>query len=148
MLLKISSPSKVIYEWEVKQITIPTESGIITILPNHIPLVTALKPWIISLVPEKKPTSSEYLFSKNNISISVSKWMVFVDWKIIRIVTAVATTNLEDSEKKLHEMKKNLEEEIKLLKKKGSIEEIEKSLIKLEKINADIKLERIKNISQ
>jgi len=147
MLLKISSPSKIIYEWKIKQITLPTEWWMITILPNHNPLVTALKPGIINIVPTQKPTSSEFLFSKNSIPLSVSKGMVFVDGKIVRIVTAVATTNPKDSQKKLKTMKENLEWQIKLLKKKWSIEEIEKSLIQLEKINADIKLERIKHIS-
>ncbi|NOZ45078.1 MAG: hypothetical protein GXP45_08305 [bacterium] len=33
MKLKISSPSKVIYEGQIKQITLPTESGLITVLP-------------------------------------------------------------------------------------------------------------------
>jgi len=146
MLLKISSPSKSIYEGKIKQITLPTESGIITILPNHIPLVTSLKPGIINITPEKAP-EWEFVFSKNIISLSVSKGMVFVDGKVIRIVTAVATTSPAESQDKLNKMKSELENEIKLLKKKWSIEEIEKSLIQLEKINADIKLEKIKNLA-
>ena len=40
---KIVTPEKVIYENEISQITIPTMSGEITILPNHIPLVSVLK---------------------------------------------------------------------------------------------------------
>ncbi len=146
MFLKISSPSKVIYEGEIKQITIPTETGQITILPNHIPLVTTLKPGLVSVVPEKTP-EGQFIFSQNSISMSVSKGMVFVDGKIVRIVTAVATTSPAESWEKLRKMKTVLEDQIKILKQKGSIEEIEKSLIQLEKINADIKLERIKSLA-
>lgn len=40
---KIVTPEKVIYENEINQVTIPTMSGEITILPNHIPLVSVLK---------------------------------------------------------------------------------------------------------
>ncbi|TSC84825.1 MAG: F-type H+-transporting ATPase subunit epsilon [Parcubacteria group bacterium Gr01-1014_13] len=40
---KIVTPEKVIYENEILQVTIPTMSGEITILPNHIPLVSVLK---------------------------------------------------------------------------------------------------------
>ena len=40
---KIVTPEKVIYENEIFQVTIPTMSGEITILPNHIPLVSVLK---------------------------------------------------------------------------------------------------------
>ncbi len=40
---KIVTPEKVIYENEISQVTVPTMSGEITILPNHIPLVSVLK---------------------------------------------------------------------------------------------------------
>ncbi|NOZ45077.1 MAG: hypothetical protein GXP45_08300 [bacterium] len=111
------------------------------------PLVTALKPGIVKIVPQETP-SGEFIFSENAISLSVSKGMVFVDGKIVRVVTAVATTSPEESAETLKKMKNDLEEQIKLLKSKGSIEDIEKSLIKLEKINADIKLEKMKKIKE
>ena len=40
---KIVTPEKVIYENEISQITISTMSGEITVLPGHIPLISALK---------------------------------------------------------------------------------------------------------
>ena len=40
---KIVTPEKVIYENEIFQISIPTMNGEITILPNHIPLISVLK---------------------------------------------------------------------------------------------------------
>ncbi len=40
---KIVTPEKVIYENEISQVSIPTMSGEITILPNHIPLISVLK---------------------------------------------------------------------------------------------------------
>ncbi|MEK7131302.1 MAG: ATP synthase F1 subunit epsilon [Patescibacteria group bacterium] len=40
---KIVTPEKVIYENEIFQVSIPTMSGEITVLPNHIPLVSVLK---------------------------------------------------------------------------------------------------------
>ncbi len=40
---KIVTPEKNIYENEIFQVTIPTTDGEITILPNHIPLVSVLK---------------------------------------------------------------------------------------------------------
>ena len=39
---KIVTPEKVIYENEIFQVSIPTTSGEITVLPNHIPLVSVL----------------------------------------------------------------------------------------------------------
>lgn len=39
----ITTPEKVVSEMEILQITIPTDNGEITILPNHIPLVGIIK---------------------------------------------------------------------------------------------------------
>lgn len=144
MKLKISSPAKTIFEWKIRQITLPTEIGDVTVLPGHAPMVTALKPWIIRIIPTNQVSKSEFIFTKDTISLSVSKGMAFVDGKIVRVVTAVATTTLKESEKDLAAKKLKLEEDIKQLKKQGSIEDIEKSLMLLEKINADIRLRKIK----
>lgn len=144
MKLKISSPAKIIFEWEIKQITLPTEIGDVTVLPGHAPMVTALKPWIIKIVPKDQVSTSEFIFTKDTISLSVSKGMAFVDGKIVRVVTAVATTSLSETENDLKTKKLKLEEDIKQLRKQGSIEDIEKSLMLLEKINADIRLRKIK----
>ena len=45
--LKITTPERVVLEDEVEQITLPTTNGEITVLPNHIPLITNLKPGIM-----------------------------------------------------------------------------------------------------
>ena len=42
MKFKIVTPEKVIYENEIIQVSIPTTSGEITVLPHHIPLVSVL----------------------------------------------------------------------------------------------------------
>ena len=40
---KIATPEKIVYEDEIYQVSIPTTSGEITVLPNHIPLVSILQ---------------------------------------------------------------------------------------------------------
>lgn len=40
---KIITPEKLVYENEITEVTIPTTSGEITVLPNHTPLVTLAK---------------------------------------------------------------------------------------------------------
>jgi len=40
---KIATPEKVVYENDILQVSIPTTSGEITILPNHAPLVSILQ---------------------------------------------------------------------------------------------------------
>lgn len=47
---EIVTPEKVVFRTEVKQVTVPTKTGEITVLPNHIPLVSALEPGVIELV--------------------------------------------------------------------------------------------------
>ena len=41
---KIATPERVVYEDEVDQVTLPTKMGEITVLPNHLPLVSSLAP--------------------------------------------------------------------------------------------------------
>ncbi len=43
MKFKIVTPEKTIYENEIIQVSIPTVSGEITVMPNHIPLVSVLQ---------------------------------------------------------------------------------------------------------
>lgn len=40
---KIATPEKVVYQNNIFQISVPTTSGEITILPNHVPLVSILQ---------------------------------------------------------------------------------------------------------
>lgn len=42
--LKIITPERVVYENEAFQITLPTQSGEVTILPNHRSYIASLKP--------------------------------------------------------------------------------------------------------
>jgi len=43
MKLKLVTPEKVLFEQEVRSVSLPTTEGEITILPNHAPLVMMLK---------------------------------------------------------------------------------------------------------
>lgn len=143
MQLKISSPTKVVFEGEIKEISLPTEIGDISIFPWHKAMVTTLKPWIIKFIPKQKIIDKNFLLFKNMILISISKWMAFVDGKIVRIVTAIVTTQPKESKKDLEIKKSKTEKQISKLRKTGSLEEIEKSLNLLEKINADLKLKKL-----
>ncbi|MCX6824646.1 MAG: F0F1 ATP synthase subunit epsilon [candidate division SR1 bacterium] len=138
MKLKISTPLKVIYQGEIEKISIPTENGNLKVMDGNAPMVTSIKPGIIKLWP-----IGNNMRVGHEIYVSTSKGMVFIDGKIVRIVTPEATLAPEESESNLLQNKKNLEDKIKRLKTEGSIEEIEKALIKLEKINADIELKKM-----
>ena len=128
MQLRISSPDKIIFEWEIQEITLPTELWELRILPWNTPMVTALKPWILTFLAWTKKTS-----------ISIWKWMVFVDGKIIRIAVSSVTTWKTDKNS-LEKEKIELESKLRKASMNWSIEEIEKIQNQLAKINADIKL--------
>lgn len=133
MQLRITCTDRIFFEWEVKEALLPTEIWEVKILPWHTPMVTALKPGILTIITDKK-----------KIPVSTWKWMVFVDGKIIRVAVTSATIELNESVKDLEQKKLKLEEHIKELRKKWSLEKIEETLIQLEKINADLKLKKLK----
>lgn len=72
--IKIVTPEGEVFKDEINSATIPTQTGEITVLPNHIPLVSALAPGEIIL---KKGGKEEYLsvgtgfieVNKNQITI-------------------------------------------------------------------------------
>lgn len=47
---EIVTPERVVFRMEVKQVTVPTAQGEITVLPEHIPLVSTLLPGVIELL--------------------------------------------------------------------------------------------------
>ncbi len=143
MLLKISSPEKIIFEGEASKITLPTEIGDIIINPWQRPTVTTLRPGIITISPLWKIKERDFVKTNDSISISISKWIAFISEDLVKIATTIATTKVSENSKELKEKKSQLEKEIRELRKRGSLEEIENSLIKLEKINADLKLQAL-----
>lgn len=46
---EITTPERIVYRDEVDQITLPTTEGEITVLPNHIPLVSLLQPGALTV---------------------------------------------------------------------------------------------------
>lgn len=80
-------------------------------MEGHPPMVTSIQPGIMKVWPMEN-----HIKVGNEIYISTSKGMVFIDGKIVRIVSAEATLAPEDSESTLLQNKKNLEEKIKRLK--------------------------------
>lgn len=150
MFLKITSPDSVLFEWGIKKVVLPTESWEIWILPWHIPLVSIIKPWIVRIVPEQIDNNpfikdSEYIF-ENEFSLTVSKWLIFVDWQNITVTVSSSDSSPDNSEQELQRMKENLAKQVEQLKLQWSIEEMDKIMISLQKIDADLKLMKKKGM--
>lgn len=147
MYLKISSAEQKIYEGNVSQITLPTEAGELTILPGHMPLTGVVRPGLMRIRPEEFPTDPEnYIVRDGEIVISLSKGLVLVDAQQILITTSAATANPQETEEVMLQMKQQMEEELKKIRQDGSIEDIEHSIVNLEKITADLRLVKLKNL--
>lgn len=153
MLLKIISPSSVVYQGEVLKVLVPTAAWEIGILPHHIPLTSIITPWVVKFLPKGKATEAfvewaTFLFEDDMIILSVGKGLIYLDGDTVELLINTASTDVTSDKELLENMKENLEKEIQQIKLKGDINEIEKAYMSLQKITADLKLHRIKHKTQ
>ncbi len=148
MHLKIASPEHPIYAGEIRQITIPTESGEITVLPGHQPLTSVVKAWLVAITPVKMPEDQDKLTIDNGqIVVSVSKGLLLVDGENIIVTTSAASTNIQSSAEVLEQMKKDLQAQLDKITVEWNMEEFEKAMINFDKITADLRLAKLKRIN-
>lgn len=50
MRLAIHTIEKTLFDGDIKSLTLPTEAGEITVLENHLPLVTLTRPGLIKII--------------------------------------------------------------------------------------------------
>ncbi|MEF2176096.1 MAG: F0F1 ATP synthase subunit epsilon [Candidatus Absconditabacteria bacterium] len=150
MFLKITSPDKIVFQGEIESVVVPTEEGEIGVLPGHMPLSSVVTPGIVKVTARKADKDllreRDFLFKDDNLFVSVSRGLVFVDGDSVVIVTSAATKTPGESQEVLEKMKKDLEKNITTLRAKGSIEDLEKAVINLQKVSADLKLFKYKGI--
>jgi len=71
---------------------------------------------------------------------------LIVDKESILITTSAATKNPQETEEVMLQMKQKMEEELKRIRQDGSIEDIEHIVVNLEKITADLRLVKLKQL--
>lgn len=152
MFLGINTPEWSIFEWKIEKVVVPTELWEICILKNHQPIISVVKPGIVKIKLYKHNIQefikwTKFLFEDERICLSVWSWIIYVNGSEVEILTSNVTSELSTDEEVLQKMKKNMEEQIKEIKRKWSIDEIEKAFLHLQKITADLKLHKIKNKS-
>lgn len=69
--LKVATPEKKIYDQEVEKVTVKTVMGEITILPRHIPLLSAISNGYVILDGEKVEITSGTLVVKSNSTVEI-----------------------------------------------------------------------------
>jgi F-type H+-transporting ATPase subunit epsilon len=75
--LEIVTPEKKVFDESVDSVTVPTASGEAGILPNHAPLISALKPGILSF--SLKGTTERLAVSGGFVEVSSNKVSVLTD---------------------------------------------------------------------
>lgn len=149
MNLRITSPDELIFKGTVEKLTCPTDSWELWILKWHTPISSVVRPWLVKITLHKENRDEilkqkKYLLEEWDICLSVSKGLLFVDGENVMIVTSAATTTPSQSKEILLKMKEDLQKEVDRLKSKWSIEDLEKALIELQKVTADLKLFKLK----
>ena len=110
MHLQIVTPERSIFKGEVERATLPTEQGEITILPNHIPLISPLAAGVITLVENKEEI---------HIASSGGFVQVLPESKI-RVLADTAEKAEELTEEEVEKAKKKAED---LVKEKRHVDE-------------------------
>lgn len=93
--LKIVTPEKVLYEGSVEGVSIPTVEGEITVLPGHLPVISAIKAGELKI---KKEGNYEYF--------SITRGVAEISGNSIVILTEAAERAEEIDEKRAEEARK------------------------------------------
>ena len=99
--IEIISPEKKLFAEKGKSVTIPSFEGEMTILPDHISIITFLRPGVININENKKKYFVEegtVEFAKNNLTI-LSSTIIELD----SLSKDVISSMLEDSKKELNQ---------------------------------------------
>ena len=75
--LEIVTPERKVFDETVDSVTVPTASGEAGILPNHAPLISALKPGILSYT--NKGTTERLAVAGGFVEVSSNKVSVLTD---------------------------------------------------------------------
>lgn len=130
MKLIIVTPEKKIFEDEIDQVTLPTSTGQITVLPDHTSLVTQLTPGELTIKQKGK-----------QINLAVGFGFAEINTKQVSILTDLAKETLEISEKAAEEARKRAKEALKD-RERLSAEEYAQVAASLEKSLAQLKVKR------
>lgn len=128
--LQIITPEKTVFDDEVDQVSLPTQTGQITVLPHHINLITSIEPGELVLKKHSKETviASGFGFAQ-------------VAQNAVKVLVDLAAQDTELDERTIEAAKKEAEE---ALAKKHDLSEEEYALAaaNLQKALAQLKIKR------
>jgi len=99
-IVEIISPDKTILNSEASEVTIPSYEGQMGILKDHIPLITFLRPGIISIQNQEK---KNYLVDEGTVEFSNNKLLILTTAAkdLAELDQSFITDELNQLEKKL-----------------------------------------------
>lgn len=127
--LKIVTPEKVLYEGMVESVSFPTVDGEITVLPHHLPIISAVKAGELKIKIDGK-----YDF------FHVTRGVLEVDGRMITLLTDAAERSLEIDEKRAqeaHERAKQI-----MAEKRTDVESYAEATAQLERALSRLKIVR------
>lgn len=132
--LQIITPEKTVFDDEVDQVSLPTSTGQITVLPHHVSLVTEVEP-------------GELIFKKHQKETLMAAGFGFaqVGNDNVKVLVDLAAPEEEIEERKIEEAKKKAEEAIKM-KHTLSEEEYATAAANLQKALIQLKIKRRRRV--
>ena len=126
--LKIATPERVVFNGDVDQVVLPSTEGEITILPNHVPLISSL-------------SSGDIVASQNNelIPMAVVGGFIQVEKDGVVILADFAEHITEITDERIQEAH-NRAQKLSDTKEKLSPEELEQLERELEQVNTRRKI--------
>lgn len=99
---EIVTPERVVLKEEIMQVTVPTKAGEITVLPNHIPLVSSLMSGVVYL---KKRNGEDEVMSISGGFLEVLKNKVVILADTAERAEEIDLNQLEEARKRAVELK-------------------------------------------
>ena len=125
--LQVVSPDKDYFLGTIDMVVIPGEDGDFSVLPEHAPMITYLRPGILTIVEQHKEHT--YFVGSGFIKVENNNCQVLVDYiknnldfdiaaskkQLSELLSEIENENNEAKIQSLLEMKEILEEEVNLL---------------------------------
>jgi F-type H+-transporting ATPase subunit epsilon len=105
--LSVVTPEKTVFEMDVRSIVAPGSEGYLGVLSNHAPLITALKPGILSVVEE---SGNELLYTLSGGFLEVSGNIATILADTIETAEEIDLDRAEESLKRARERLMHLAE--------------------------------------
>lgn len=155
MKLTITSLEWLVRNEDVKQITVDTFAGQITILPGHDNLISVLKPGLIKIIPSEiqHQRSFQFLVEKEYLVFWCLWWVIKVEWDSLQILTNMIITDNQNPIELLQKSKDELQSRLQNIKSTPQVtwsdEKSDYDLeIQIQKIEVEMKIAMWKSIAK